>query len=575
MAPLDWVVIAGYFGLLAAVAWWVIRQRQDSSADYFLAGRNIGWFVIGASLFASNIGSEHLVGLAGTGAQDGVAMAHYELHAWCLLVLGWILVPFYAQSMVFTMPEFLEKRYSPAARWFLSVVSLVSYVFTKIAVALFAAGIVFETLFPEPLFAGISNFWVGAIGLVLVTGAYTVAGGLRAVVYTDAIQMCVLIFGSIFVTSLGLYHLGGWSGLRAAVDPEMFNLWKPLTDPGKELSVANILWTDQKFPWLGILFCAPIVGLWYWTTDQYIVQRVLAAPNQTQARRGTIFGAYLKLTPVFLFIIPGIIAYALAQQETIDAGLIVESNRAYPALVRDLLPMGIRGLVVAALLAALMSSLSSVFNSASTLFTMDIYKKIHPEASEHTLVWVGRVATTVIVLCGLVWIPLITLMSDTLYEYLQAVQAYIAPPITAVFFFGVFFRRLNAAGCMAGLVAGFLMGMTRLGSEILSKAVAPGGFAEGNAMLTAWFGNGTFLHALATINFLYFSMILFAISVAIIVGVSLMTAPPSAERIRGLTYATVTAENREETRASWNVWDVLHTAIVLGLILAAYLYFTG
>jgi solute:Na+ symporter, SSS family len=572
MELLDWVVIAGYFGILAAVAWWVIRQRQDNPADYFLAGRNMGWFVIGASLFASNIGSEHLVGLAGTGAQDGVAMAHYELHAWCLLVLGWVLVPFYAQSMVFTMPEFLEKRYSPAARWFLSVVSLVSYVFTKIAVALFAAGIVFETLFPEPLFAGVSNFWVGAIGVVLVTGAYTVLGGLRAVVYTDAMQACVLIFGSIFVAAYGLYELGGLGPLREIAGSDMFNLWKPLTDPDKELSLANVLWTDQKFPWLGILFCAPIVGLWYWCTDQYIVQRVLAAPNQTQARRGTIFGAYLKLSPVFLFIIPGIIAYALAAQGRID---VSDSNRTYPTLVRELLPMGIRGLVVGALLAALMSSLSSVFNSCSTLFTMDVYKKIHPEASEHTLVWVGRVATTVMVVCGLAWIPLITLMSDTLYEYLQAVQAYIAPPITAVFFFGVFFRRLNAKGCMAGLIAGFVIGMVRLAAEILSKAAVPGGFAEHSALVAQWFGPGTFLHAMATINFLYFSMILFAVSVAIVVVVSLATAPPTEQRVRGLTYATVTAENREETRASWNRWDVIHTAVVLGLILAAYLYFTG
>ncbi|MBN1491557.1 MAG: sodium/solute symporter, partial [Phycisphaerae bacterium] len=355
MEFLDWVTIGLYFFLVLVVAWWVIRQRQVSSADYFLAGRNLGWFVIGASIFASNIGSEHLVGLAGTGAKDGVAMAHYELHAWCLLVLGWVLVPFYARSLVFTMPEFLERRYTPAARWFLSLVSLVSYVFTKVAVALFAAGIVFETLFPEELIAGVSNFWLGAVGVVVVTGLYTAFGGLRAVVYTDVMQTGVLILGSVLVTVIGLHKLGGWGELRSICGEEMFNLWKPMDDP--------------KFPWLGILFGAPIVGLWYWCTDQYIVQRTLAATNQTQARRGTIFAAYLKLLPLFIFIVPGMIAFALATSGKLSPTILMESksNQAFPLLVRELLPVGVRGLVVGGLLAALMSSLSSVFNSCSTL----------------------------------------------------------------------------------------------------------------------------------------------------------------------------------------------------------------
>ncbi len=571
----DWIVIGLYFGALLGVAWWVINQRQDSSADYFLAGRNVGWFVVGCSLFASNIGSEHLVGLAGTGANDGVAMAHYELHAWCLLILGWVLVPFYSRSLVFTMPEFLERRYTPAARWFLSLVSLISYVFTKIAVALFAAGIVFQTLFPEPLIGHISNFWLGAIGVVIVTGIYTVLGGLRAVVYTEVIQTVVLVIGSILLTIYGLHRLGGWDELYKACGTEMFNLWKPLTN--KELTLGNVLWTEQKFPWLGMLFCAPVVGLWYWCTDQYIVQRALAAPNQTQARRGTIFGAYLKLLPVFLFIVPGMIAYALAKTEILDPSLLDpgKSNQAYPMLVRDLLPAGLRGLVVGALLAALMSSLASVFNSCSTLFTIDIYKKRRPQASEHTLVWVGRIATATMVLFGLVWIPLITMMSDTLYEYLQSVQAYIAPPIAAVFFFGVFSRRINAKGCMSGLIAGFLIGMFRLACEICTKATRPGGLLEQNEALARLFAEGTFLHGLATINFLYFSVILFAICAAIIVGVSLLTGAPAQTKIQGLTYATLTAEDRRATRASWNKWDVIHTCAVLGLIISVYVYFSG
>ncbi len=544
MEILDWVVISLYFGALLAVAWWVIRQRQDSSADYFLAGRNVGWFVIGASLFASNIGSEHLVGLAGAGADSGVAMAHYELHAWCLLVLGWVLVPFYARSCVFTMPEFLERRYSPAARWFLSVVSLVSYVFTKIAVALFAGGIVVKTLFPVDVIDGVSNFWLGAVGLVVITGLYTVLGGLRAVVYTEVVQTGVLILGSVVITCIGLYKLGGWGELYEVCGSERFNLWKPLDDP--------------QFPWVGMLFGAPIVGLWYWCTDQYIVQRTLAASNQTQARRGTIFASYMKLLPLFIFIIPGMIAFALAKTGRLDATVLDNSNQAFPLMVRELLPAGVRGLVVGGLLAALMSSLSSVFNSSSTLFTMDVYQKIRPGSSEHTLVWVGRIATASMVVLGLAWIPFMRYVSDALYVYLQSVQAYIAPPIFAVFFLGVFVKRINGAGCMAGLVGGFVLGMARLAAEICKDRL-----------------QGTFLYGLADVNFLYFCLILFAVSVSIIVVVSLLTARPSEERLQGLTYATLSQEDRAQTRASWSKWDVIHSCVVLGLIVIVYCYFNG
>ncbi|MFO7901555.1 MAG: sodium:solute symporter [Pirellulaceae bacterium] len=542
MVLVDWLVVAAYFALLGGVAVWVVRQKQDSSADYFLAGRNQGWFVVGASLFASNIGSEHLVGLAGAGASSGVAMAHYELHAWCLLVLGWVLVPFYARSAVYTMPEFLERRYSPAARWFLSLVSLVGYVFTKVAVGLFAGGIVVQVLFPEQFLPGINNFWLGAVGIVVVTGLYTVFGGLRAVIYTDAVQAVVLIVGSAVMAFRGLYILGGWGELQEVCGSQFFNLWRP--------------WDDPAFPWLGMLVAAPIVGMWYWCTDQYIVQRTLAARDQGQGRRGTIFGAYLKLSPVFLFIIPGMIAYALIQTGKIPA--LEDPNQAYPALVHALLPLGLRGLVAASLLAALMSSLSSVFNSSSTLFTMDLYKPLHPEASERTLVWVGRLATTVMVVLGLAWIPFISMISDALYHYLQSVQAYIAPPIFAVFFLGVFSRRINAAGCMAGLVSGFVLGMARLAAEVSKRFIT----------------EGTFLYAFANLNFLYFCLALLGVVLVVIVGVSYATAPPPAEKLRGLTYWTLSEENRRTTRASWNRWDVIHTCAILVIILLVYLYFS-
>lgn len=542
MAFLDWLVIGLYFGILFGVAWWCIRQRQDSTADYFLAGRHVGWVIVGASLFASNIGSEHLVGLAGAGASSGVAMAHYELHAWCLLVLGWVMIPFYIRSNVFTMPEFLERRYTPAARWFLSVVSLISYVFTKIAVALFAGGIVFKALFPDNIFDSVDNFWVGAIGVVIVTGIYAILGGLTAVVYTEAIQTIVFIVGSATISIIGLSKLGGWGQLREICGSEYFNLWKPIDDP--------------QFPWLGMLAGAPIVGLWYWCTDQYMVQRCLAASNQTEARRGTIFGAYLKILPLFIFIVPGMIAFALAKTGKLSG--MTDTNQAFPLLVSQVLPAGLRGLVVAGLLAALMSSLASVFNSSSTLFTMDIYKKLRPQSSEHHLVWVGRFATGGMVVLGLLWIPMMKHVSNALYIYLQSVQAYIAPPICAVFFLGLFIKRINGAGCMAGLIGGFVIGMARLAAEIYKSSLAE-----------------TPLYGFANLNFLYFCIVLFAVSVAIIVIVSYLTPAPSEQKIRNMTFSTITEEHRRETQASWNKWDVIHTCMVFVLILIVYLYFRG
>lgn len=541
----DWVVLGAYFAALLGITWWTLLRPKTSAESYFLAGRDVGWFAIGCSLFASNIGSEHLVGLAGAGAKVGVAPAHYELHAWCLLVLGWVMVPFYMRSMVFTMPEFLERRYNATARWILSVISLIAYIFTKIAVALTAGGVVFKALFPEPFFEGVDNFWVGAIGIVLITGVYTVLGGLRAVVYTEVIQTLVFIVGSLLLLILGMHKLGGWSALRQECGSEMFNLWKPNS--------------DKSFPWFGMLVGAPIVGLWYWTTDQYMVQRTLSARGQTDARRGTIFAAYLKMLPLWIFIVPGMIAFALAKRGQMSGTVLTDSDQAFPLLVKEILPMGLRGLVAGGLLAALMSSLASCFNSSSTLFTMDIYRKVHPEASDRTLVWVGRVATVVMVALGLLWIPLMD-SAKGLYEYLQSVQAYIAPPIFAVFFLGVFFKRINGTGCLAGLIGGFALGMLRLTADVLKdKKILTEGL----------------LYDFASVNFAIMGIAFFAAAVVLIVAGSLLTSPPSEEKLVGLTYGTITSAQRAETRASWNKWDVIATAGVLAMILATYAYFVG
>ena len=577
----DWIIIAGYFLIILGIAWWVIKKREDTSTDYFLAGRNLGWFIVGASIFASNIGSEHLVGLAGSGATDGVAMAHYELHAWCLLVLGWIMAPFYMRSRVFTMPEFLERRFSPAARTVLSVISLIAYVLTKIAVGIFAGGIVFSVLLPDMNFMGMDSFWIGSILVIILTGIYTILGGLRAVAYTEALQTIVLISGSILVTIFGLKALGGWEELRTIAGSDMFNLWKPLVPAGMESTWAPVKeagrmawYFNDNYPWLGMLFCAPIIGLWYWTTDQYIVQRMLGAPNETEARRGSIAAAFLKLLPVLIFIIPGMIAFALAssgklpalQAELYGGGSeLIRDNaqKAFPLLVAHVLPIGVRGIVVAGLLAALMSSLAGVFNASSTLFTMDFYSRFRPNASQHQLVWIGRVATSIMVLIGLLWIPVIQ-GGKGLYDYLQGVQSYLAPPIFVVFFLGVFNKRLNAKGCLSALIVGFAMGLIRLAIDTPAKFIADFAYAEGSFL---WIVNNTF--------FQYYSLVIFVVCVIVMLAVSYATEEPDYDKINGLTYSTTSKDDKEASKASWTKVDVFTSGLVIALIIAMYIYFSG
>lgn len=587
MQWLDWVIVGLYFAMLYGLAWRVIRQNRETADDYFLAGRNLGWFLVGASIFASNIGSEHLVGLAGSGCTDGVAMAHYELHAWCLLVLAWVLVPFYTRSMVYTMPEFLERRFNATARWVLSIISLVAYVLTKAAVGIFAGGVVFAALLPElHLNLGpitLNSFWLGSIAVILLTGVYTTVGGLRAVAYADALQTIILIIGSLLVTVFGLHRLGGWGALRDICGSDAFNLWKPLVPAGLEGTWApvkdahRIAWYfNGNFPWLGMLFCAPIIGLWYWCTDQYIVQRVLGAPNEQQARRGSIFAGFLKLLPVFIFIIPGMICFALAKSgkvEVLQAALYSgghldteKAQAAFPLMVQHVLPIGVRGIVVSGLLSALMSSLAGVFNASSTLFTMDLYVKFRPKASQRQLVWMGRLATAGMVLISLAWIPVIQ-GAQGLYQYLQGVQGYLAPPIFVVFFFGVFMKRLNHNGCLAALLVGFVLGVFRLAVDT-PVALRLHGFENG-------YTEGSFLWIVNNTYFQYYSLVIFLASAAAMIIASYMTEAPSLEQLRGLTYGTITDKDRCQTRTSWNWRDVVASATVILIILGAYFYFNG
>jgi len=593
ITEIDWLVIAGYFGILLCVAWWVVRRGKDSAADYFLAGRNLGWWIIGASIFASNIGSEHVVGLAGAGATSGVALAHYELHAWCLLVLGWVFVPFYLRSKVFTMPEFLERRFSTASRYVLSIVSIITFIVSKIAVGIFAGGVVFGTLLPElHLRIGstdIDSFWIGSVLVIVLTGLYTALGGMRAVAYNDAVQTFVLILGSASLTIYGLVKLGGISELRYWCGSDMFNLWKPLIPAGVQGTWSPVIETNTagqivrqawyfngNYPWLGMLFCAPIIGLWYWCTDQYIVQRALGAPNETIARRGAIFASFLKLAPVYLFIVPGMVCFALAKSGKIPElasilgpnghAIPAAAQGAFPLLVEYLLPPGLRGLVVAGLLSALMGSLAGVFNACSTLFTVDLYQKWKPAASQHQLVRTGRIATGIMVLIALAWIPVIK-NAHGLYDYLQAVQGYLAPPIFVVFFFGVFFKRLNAQGALWAMIVGFVLGIFRM---VVDTPVTLGlpGFQNG-------YPQGSFLWIVNNTYFQYFSVLITLVSIVVMVGVSHMTSEPDYVRIQNLTFATTTQEDKDNTRAGWDWREVAGSTLVLVCIIGSYLYFRG
>ena len=542
----DWLVLGIYFLALIAVAVWVVLQKNKNTEDYFLAGRNVGWFVIGASIFASNIGSEHVVGLAGTGFESGTPMAHYELHAWIVLLLGWLFLPFYIRSGAFTMPEFLEKRFDSRSRWFLSVFSLVAYVLTKVSVTIYAGGIVVSELLAIP-------FWYGAIGIVIFTGIYTVIGGMKAVIYTETLQTVVLILGSVIITYLGLQEVGGWSQLREtviAVSPDHFNMWRPMSDP--------------DFPWTGLLIGGTIVGIWYWCTDQYIVQRTLAANNIKIGRRGAIFGAYLKLLPILIFLVPGIIAFALSIQNP-EVFSIDKADRAFPMLVKTLLPVGLKGLVAGGLMAALMSSLASVFNSCSTIFTIDIYKKLKPEKSEKSLLQIGKIATGFIVLLGIIWIPIMEKIGGgVMYQYLQNVQSYIAPPVTAVFLLGIIWKRVNSSAAITTLLAGFVLLVIRLGSEIFYQSEISSNQVVSNLM-----------YDFATINFAHMAIFMFVFSVILCISVSLVTSPPDYKLIIGLSFGTLTDQQKQDQRNSYDKVDVYLSILLVILVIGILCYFTG
>ena len=575
---IDWLMIAGYFALLGGVVvFTMMRQKIQSGEDLFLGGRSVGWLAIGASIFAANIGSEHLIGLAGSGAAAGLSQAHWELHAWVLVMMSWVFLPFYYKSGVSTMPEFLERRFGARARWILSLVSLAAYVLTKISVTVFAGALFFEVMMPEvQLTIGgttITSFWIGAIATVILAGVYSSIGGLSAVVYTDLVQTGIILAGTLSVTAFALYHLGnsgvvladgssaqgmmdGWAVLKQTIkstgNVEQFGLWHSLT--------------HKTFPWLGVAIASATIGVWYWCTDQFIIQRTLAAKNLTNARRGAIWGGALKLCPVFLFLVPGMLGFALWQNNVkiggvefqslmykmVDGAKVIDGDKVFPTLVQNLLPVGFRGLVVAGMIAALMSSLASLFNSVSTLFTVDVYQKLKPDTPQRKLVTIGRTTTVVMTALGLLWLPIMkAIAGGGLYQYIQAVQSFLAPPIVAVFVMGLAWKRMNLRGAVWGLSLGFILGMCKLGANII------------------WGGADGF----AFIQDFYFSGILLAVSILIVVVASLSAPAPDAVHTTGLTFAGLDPAFKKENRESWNWIDVLGSMVVVGCVIAAYAYF--
>ena len=561
MTLVDWLVIAGYFGVLAAVVVGTLRRRKiESGEDLFLGGRSVGWLAIGASIFAANIGSEHLIGLAGSGAVYGMSLSHLEFHSFIIIFMCWVFLPFYYRSGVSTMPEFLERRFGARARWILSLVSLAAYVLTKISVTVFAGALFFEVMMPEvQLTVGgttVSSFWIGAVLTVLLAGVYSSIGGLSAVVYADLVQTGIILLGTLSVTGFALHYLGGpaegWATLKATIratgNAEQFGLWHSLS--------------HRTFPWLGLIVASTTIGVWYWCTDQFIVQRCLAGKNLTNARRGAIWGATLKLLPVFLFLVPGMLGFALHHNHVAVGGSVfaiplkgdgtLNGDTVFPTLVQTLLPAGFRGLVVAGMIAALMSSLASLFNSVSALFTVDVYQKLKPESSQKTLVFVGRTTTVVMTALGLLWLPVMkSIAGGGLYQYIQSVQSFLAPPIVAVFLTGLLWRRMNLRGATWGLGLGFALGMAKL--TLNAVCPNPDGFA--------------------LIQDFYFSGILLLVSVLVIVVASLSAPAPDPRHIASLTFATQGDDFRRENRASWDWRDVVGSAFVLAVVVACYVYF--
>uniref|UniRef100_A0A3Q3FL77 Sodium/glucose cotransporter 1 n=1 Tax=Kryptolebias marmoratus TaxID=37003 RepID=A0A3Q3FL77_KRYMA len=521
--PADISVIVIYFLVVLAVGVWaMVRTNRATVGGFFLAGRSMVWWPIGASLFASNIGSGHFVGIAGTAAAAGIAIGGFEWNALIVVViLGWLFVPIYIKAGVVTMPEYLKKRFGgQRIRIYLSVLSLFLYVFTKISADMFSGAIFINQAL------GL-NIYLAVIALLAITALYTVTGGLAAVIYTDTLQTIIMIVGSFILMGFAFNEVGGYENFQERymtaipaftgdTKPECF---QPRAD-------SFHIFRDPitgDLPWPGLVFGLTIQATWYWCTDQVIVQRCLSAKNLSHVKGGCILCGYLKLLPMFLMVFPGMISRILypnvvacvdpAECEHHCDASVGCTNIAYPKLVVDLMPNGLRGLMLSVMLASLMSSLTSIFNSASTLFTMDIYTKIRPRAKERELMIAGRVFILALIGVSIAWIPVVqSAQSGQLFDYIQSITSYLTPPVAAVFMLAIFCKRVNEPGAFFGLTIGLVIGLSRMITEFVYGTGSCNNPSDCPTIICG-------------VHYLYFGMILFVVSCIIIVGVSLMTKP--------------------------------------------------
>ncbi|KAK1344499.1 hypothetical protein QTO34_013196 [Cnephaeus nilssonii] len=583
--PADILVIAAYFLLVIGVGLWsMCRTNRGTVGGYFLAGRSMVWWPVGASLFASNIGSGHFVGLAGTGAASGLAVAGFEWNAlFVVLLLGWLFVPVYLTAGVITMPQYLRKRFGGhRIRLYLSVLSLFLYIFTKISVDMFSGAVFIQQALGW-------NIYASVIALLGITMVYTVTGGLAALMYTDTVQTFVILGGAFILMGYAFHEVGGYSGLfdkylgamtslTVSEDPAVGNISSSCYQPRPDSYHLLRDPVTGDLPWPALLLGLTIVSGWYWCSDQVIVQRCLAGKNLTHIKAGCILCGYLKLMPMFLMVMPGMISRILYPDEV--ACVVPEvckrvcgtevgcSNIAYPRLVVKLMPNGLRGLMLAVMLAALMSSLASIFNSSSTLFTMDIYTRLRPRAGDRELLLVGRCGPSplhprphesaregaerrqgwgegsrwsdgrprrlwvvFIVAVSVAWLPVVqAAQGGQLFDYIQAVSSYLAPPVSAVFVLALFVPRVNEKGAFWGLIGGLLMGLARLIPDCVRPSACPA--------------------LLCGVHYLYFAIVLFVCSGLLTIVISLCTAPIPRKHLHRLVFSLRhSKEEREDLDA--------------------------
>ncbi|KAF8768378.1 Sodium/glucose cotransporter 1 like protein [Argiope bruennichi] len=536
----DAVIIAIYFAIVLAIgAWSSWRSKRDTISGYFLASRSMHWIPVGASLFASNIGSGHFIGLTGSGASSGIGIAGFELNAmYVVLILGWFFVPVYMASGVYTMPEYLRKRFGgQRIRIYLSVLALLLYVFTKISADLYAGAIFINQSIKLDLYGSV-------LALLAIAAIFTIAGGLSAVIWTDFAQTILMLFGALVLAVKSISKAGGYSHLmesfgEVAVNESYVGYGADNEScsavPGNYMHLLRSP-SDPELPATGMIVGLTINAIWYWCSDQVIVQRALSAKDLSHAKGGCILAGYLKLLPLFLLVIPGMAARVLFPNEVAcsDPVMCEEicgsklgcTNIAYPKLVLELMPAGARGLMISTMLAALMSSLTSIFNSSSTIFTMDIWRRFRKQASETELLIVGRVFVLLLVVISVVWIPIVQAAQNSqLFHYIQSVTSFLAPPVCAVYVLAIIYKRVNEQGAFWGLMVGLLIGMIRFIWEF--SYTVPSCASQLPDPRPA---------IISKVHYLHFGIILFVISCIVTVVISYATQPIANKHLPRLLF---------------------------------------